>query len=92
MAFTKIDHIRINQFKVAMHQYFIPNFFFTFFFVNENITFSLHDGKIWKHLLHRLLIWHLCEHDIDILFTSAFKMAESYRFIQICLHGTSKKA
>ena len=23
------------------------------FVVNENITFSLHDGEIWKHLLHR---------------------------------------
>ena len=38
-----------------------------------------------------VLIRHLCEHDTDILFTSAFKMAELYRFIQICLHGTSRK-
>ena len=50
--------------------------------VNENITISLHDGEIW----------HMCEHDTDILYTSAFKMAELYRFIQICLHGTSKKS
>ena len=39
-----------------------------------------------------MVIRHLCEHDTDILFTSAFKMAELYRFIQICLHGTSKKS
>ena len=39
-----------------------------------------------------MLIRHLCEHDTDILFTSAFKMAELYRFIQIFLHGTSKKS
>ena len=39
-----------------------------------------------------MLIRHLCEHDTDILFTSAFKMAELYRFIQICPHGTSKKS
>ena len=39
-----------------------------------------------------VLIRHLREHDVDILFTSAFKMAEFYRSIQICLHGTSKKA
>ena len=39
-----------------------------------------------------LLFRHLCEHDTDILFTSAFKMAELYRFIQICLHVTSKKS
>ena len=39
-----------------------------------------------------VLIRHLYEHDTDILFTSAFKMAEFYRFIQICLHGTSKKS
>ena len=39
-----------------------------------------------------MLIRHLCEHDTDILFTSAFKLAELYRFIQICLHGTSKKS
>ena len=38
-----------------------------------------------------MLIGHLCEHDTDILFTSAFKIAKLYRFIQICLHGTSKK-
>ena len=38
------------------------------------------------------LIRHLCKHDTDILFTSAFKMAELYRFIQICLHGTNKKS
>ena len=30
-----------------------------------------------------MLIKHLCVHDNDILFTSAFKMAEPYRFIQI---------
>ena len=39
-----------------------------------------------------ILIRHLCEHDTDILFTAAFKMAELYRFIQICPHGTSKKS
>ena len=39
-----------------------------------------------------VLTRHLCEHDTDILFTSAFKMAELYRFIQICLHETSKKS
>ena len=39
-----------------------------------------------------VLIRHLCEHDNDILFTSAFEMVEFYRFIQICLHGTSKKS
>ena len=39
-----------------------------------------------------VLIMQLCEHDTDILFTSAFKVAELYRFIQICLHGTSKKS
>ena len=31
-----------------------------------------------------VLIRHLCEHDTDILFTSAF--------IQVCLHGTWKKS
>ena len=40
MAFTKIDHI------VFYLQIFL-------FVVNENITFSLHDGEIWKHLLRR---------------------------------------
>ena len=75
-----------------MHQYFIPNFFLqNFAVVNENITFSLHDGDIWKHLLHRKCV-NLYEHGNNILFTSAFKMAEIYRFIQICLHGTSKKS
>ena len=65
------------------YTYFIPKFYFTIFLVvNENITISLHDGEIW----------HMCEHDTDILYTSAFKMAELYRFIQICLHGTSKKS
>ena len=39
-----------------------------------------------------MLVKHLREHDTDILFTSAFKMAKLYRFIQICLHGTSKKS
>ena len=39
-----------------------------------------------------MLIRHLCEHDTDILFTSAFKMTELYRFVQIYLHGTSKKS
>ena len=39
-----------------------------------------------------MLIMHLGEHDTDILFTSAFKMAELYRFILICLHWTSKKS
>ena len=39
-----------------------------------------------------MLIRHLCEHDTDILFTSAFKMVELYRFIQICSHVTSKKS
>ena len=38
-----------------------------------------------------VLIRHLCEHDTDILFTSAFKMAELYRFIQICLQRTCKE-
>ena len=38
-----------------------------------------------------MLIKHLSEHDSNILFTSAFKMAELYRFIQICPHVTSKK-
>ena len=42
MAFTKIDHIVY---------YFILQF--VLFVVNENITFSLHDGEIWKHLLRR---------------------------------------
>ena len=36
-----------------------------------------------------MLIRHLCEHDTDILFTSAFKMAELYRFIQICFPTAS---
>ena len=39
-----------------------------------------------------MLIRHLYEHDTNILFTSAFKMAELYRSIQICPHGTSKKS
>ena len=39
-----------------------------------------------------VLIRHLCEHEFDILFTSAFKMAEDYRFIQICLRGTRKNS
>ena len=39
-----------------------------------------------------MLIRYLCEHDTDILITSAFKMAELYRFIPICLHETSKKS
>ena len=39
-----------------------------------------------------VLITHLCEHDNDILFTFAYKMAEFYRFIQIYLHGSSKKS
>ena len=38
-----------------------------------------------------MLIRNSCERDTDILFTSAFKMAELYRFILICPHGTSKK-
>ena len=38
-----------------------------------------------------MLIRHLCEHDSNIFFTSAFKMAELYRFIQICPHVTGKK-
>ena len=36
-----------------------------------------------------MLIRHLCEHDIDILLTSAFKMAELYRFVFM---GLAKKA
>ena len=38
-----------------MHQYFIPKLFFTklIFVVNENITFYLHNGEIWKYLLDR---------------------------------------
>ena len=39
-----------------------------------------------------MLIRHLCEHDTNILFISAFKMAELYRFIQICPRVTSKKS
>ena len=39
-----------------------------------------------------MLIRHLCEHDSNILFTSAFKMAELYRFIQIFPHVTNKKS
>ena len=46
-------------------------------------------GRI--HYAGNMLIRHLCEHDSNILFTSAFKMAELYRFIQICPHVTSKK-
>ena len=38
MAFTKIDHFILQ---------------ILLFVVNENITFSLHDGQIWKHLLRR---------------------------------------
>ena len=84
MAYTKIDHIRINQFKVAMHQYLSPNFFLQNCFVvvvDEDITFSLHGGEIWKRLLQRELIRHLCEHDNDILFTSAF--IQNGRILQI---------
>ena len=38
MAFTKIDHFILQ---------------ILLFVVNENITFSLHDGEIWKRLLRR---------------------------------------
>ena len=36
MAITKIDHFILQ---------------ILLFVVNENITFSLHDGEIWKRLL-----------------------------------------
>ena len=77
MAFTKIDHICINQFKLAMHQYFIPNCFYT------------KCGSIYY--TGSVLIRQLCEDDTDILFTSPLKMTEFYRFIQVCLNGTSKE-
>ena len=35
-----------------------------------------------------VLIRHLCEHDPDILFTSAFEMADLYRFVFM---GLAKK-
>ena len=45
MAFTKIDHI-VFYLQILFYN-------FCLFVVNENITFSLHDGEIWKHLLRR---------------------------------------
>ena len=71
MAFTKIDHFILQIFL---------------FVVKENITFSLHDGEILEAFIapENMLIRHLCEHDTNILFTSAFRMTELYRFIQIC--------
>ena len=38
MAFTKIDHFILQ---------------ILLFVANEDITFSLHDGEIWKHLLRQ---------------------------------------
>ena len=63
------------------YTYFIPKFYFTIILLWR---------KILPFLCMMVLIRHLCEHDTNILFTSAFKMAGLYRFIQICLHGTSK--
>ena len=52
MAFTKIDHFILQ---------------ILLFVVNEDITFSLHDGEIWKHLLRRkyvnyAFVWTWLQH------------------------------
>ena len=78
MAFTKIDHF-ILQFFCLFWTKIFP-------FPCTMVKF----GSIYY--AGNMLIRHLCEHDTDILFTSAFKMAELYRFIQICPHVTSKKS
>ena len=61
-------------------------FYFTFFLLwTEILPFLCMMVKFGS-------IRHLCEHGTDILFTSAFRMVELFRFIQICLHGTNKKS
>ena len=72
----------------------------TFYFTNFVICFErkyyLFPAWWWNLeafiTQENMLIRHLCEHDTNILFISAFKMAELYRFIQICPHVTSKKS
>ena len=76
------------------YTYFIPKFYFTFFLLWTKILpflcVMVKFGSIYYTV--SVLTRHLCEHDTDILFTSAFKMSELYRFIQICIHGISKKS
>ena len=83
MAFTKIDHI-VFCLQILFYNLFCLLWTKILPFHCMMVEF----GSIYY--AGNMLIRHLCEHDADILFTSAFKMAELYRFIQICLQGTSK--
>ena len=68
--------------------YFIAKYYFTIFLfvVNENITFSLHDGEIWKHLLPRnVWIRHLCL----LLHSKWQNFTDLYRFVFM---GLAKKS
>ena len=53
---TELLSLEWHSQKLTIY-YFISKLYFTIFLfvivVNENITFSLHDGEIWKHLLRR---------------------------------------
>ena len=84
MAFTKIDHI---LFYLQILFYKCVCLLWT-----KILPFPCMMVKFRSiYYAGNMLIRNLCEHDTDILFISAFKMAELYRFIQICPHGTSKK-
>ena len=68
--------------KDRLYTYFTPNLFcFTIFFVCERKYYFFLCMRVkFGSVAPEVLIRHLCEHNTDILFTSAFKMAELYRF------------
>ena len=61
---------------------------------HDHIVFYLQILQYFGSIYYtgNMLIRYLCEHDTDILFTFCIQNGRIYRFIQICLHGTSKNS